>query len=105
MCPAESLSHSFDRFPDQIKNLRADVAPKHRLAILRDEHEMIVQGINRMGSSTDLAHDAASYRKAYITTGDSVISVDTKKEGIGGAISYCRSDLATARGAGGGARA
>ncbi len=50
-------------FPDQISELSPNVAAQHRLAILRDEHEMIVQRIDRMGSSTDLAHGRPSYRK------------------------------------------
>ena len=50
-------------FPDQIANLCADVTPEHRLAILRDEHEMVVQRINSMGGSTDLAHGRPSYPK------------------------------------------
>jgi hypothetical protein len=37
--------------------------PQHRLAMLRDEHEVIVQRIHWMGGSTILAHGRASYRK------------------------------------------
>lgn len=48
---------------NQITELRPDVAPQHRLAILRDEHEMVVQRIDRMGRSTQLAHGRPSYRK------------------------------------------
>jgi hypothetical protein len=50
-------------FPNQIPHLRPDLPAQHRLAILRDEHEVIVQRIHRMGGSTVLAHGRASYRK------------------------------------------
>jgi hypothetical protein len=50
-------------FPNQIPHLGAYLAAEHRLAILRDEHEVIVQAIHRMGGSTVLAHGRASYRK------------------------------------------
>jgi hypothetical protein len=49
--------------PDQIPNLDADVAPEHRLAILRDEYEVVVARINCAAGSTILAHGRASYRK------------------------------------------
>ena len=49
--------------PDQIPQAPADLPAKHRLAILRDEHEVIVQAINRMGGSPILGHRRASYRK------------------------------------------
>ena len=49
--------------PNQIAHLRADVATQHRLAILRDEHEVVVQRIHRMGGSTILPHGRPSYRK------------------------------------------
>ena len=41
---------------DQVPHLRPDVTAQHRLAILRDEHEVVVQRIHRMGGSTILAH-------------------------------------------------
>ena len=47
---------------NQIAHLDSDVAPEHRLAILRDEHEMVVARIHRMAGSTILAHGRASYR-------------------------------------------
>jgi hypothetical protein len=50
-------------FPDQVPHLSADITAEHRLAILRDEDEMVVQTINRMGGSTVVAHGRASYRK------------------------------------------
>ena len=49
--------------PDQVPQLGPNLAPQDRLAILRDEHEMVVQGIHGMGSSTILAHGRGSYRK------------------------------------------
>jgi hypothetical protein len=42
----------------QVPHLRAHVAAEHRLAILRDEYEVIMQCINGMGGSTILAHRA-----------------------------------------------
>src|SRR6266849_2760166 len=48
--------------PDQIAHLDSDVAPEHRLAILRDEHEMVVARVHRMAGSTILPHGRASYR-------------------------------------------
>jgi hypothetical protein len=47
----------------EIPHLRADVPRQYRLAILRDEHEVIVQAIHRMGGSTIRGHRRASYRK------------------------------------------
>src|SRR5712691_10937509 len=44
--------------PNQIPNLRPDLSSQHRLAILRDEHEVVVQRIHRMGGSTIFAHGA-----------------------------------------------
>src|SRR5499427_7573348 len=41
---------------NQVPYLRPHVPPQHRLAILRDEHEVIMQTINRVGGSTILAH-------------------------------------------------
>ena len=35
--------------PDQVSDVRRHVPAQDRLAILRDEHEVIVQGIERMG--------------------------------------------------------
>ena len=49
--------------PNQVAHLRADLPAQHRLAILRDEHEVIVQRIHRMGGSTILEHGRGSYRK------------------------------------------
>src|SRR6266849_5899615 len=50
-------------FPDQIPHGTADLPDQHRLAILRGEHEMVVQGIHSVGSSTQFAHGRPSYRK------------------------------------------
>ena len=50
-------------FPDQIPQRVADLPHQDRLAILRGEHEMVVQAIHRMGSPTQLAHGRPSYRK------------------------------------------
>src|SRR5262252_4958847 len=41
---------------NQVPYLRPHVPPQHRLAILRDEHEVIMQTINRVGGWTILAH-------------------------------------------------
>jgi len=49
--------------PDQVPHLDSDVAPEHRLAILRDEYEVVVARINCVAGSTILAHGRASYRK------------------------------------------
>ncbi len=49
--------------PDQIPHLRANFTAEHRLAILRDEYEVVVQRIDRMGRSTILLHGRPSYRK------------------------------------------
>ncbi len=35
--------------PNQIADLAPNLAAQHRLAILRDEHEVVVQRIHRMG--------------------------------------------------------
>jgi hypothetical protein len=48
---------------NQIPHLRANVTAKHRLAILRDEHEVVMQRVDRMGGSTVLLHGRPSYRK------------------------------------------
>ena len=50
-------------FPDQIPHAVADLPHQDRLAILRGEHEMVVQGIHGVGRSTQLAHGRPSYRK------------------------------------------
>ena len=47
----------------EISHLRTDIPRQYRLAILRDEHEVIVQAIHRMGGSTMRRHRRASYRK------------------------------------------
>ena len=44
--------------PNQITHLRANFPAQHRLPILRDEHEVVVQRIHRMGGSTILLHGA-----------------------------------------------
>ena len=49
--------------PDQLPNFPTNITAEHRLAILRDEDEMVVQTIDSMGGSTVLPHAAASYRK------------------------------------------
>jgi hypothetical protein len=49
--------------PNQIPQLGPDLPAKDRLAILRDEHEVIVQRIDHMGGSTILTHGGRSYRK------------------------------------------
>jgi len=50
-------------FPDQIPQGVADLPAQDRLAILRGEHEMVVQAIDRVGRSPQLAHGRPSYRK------------------------------------------
>jgi hypothetical protein len=50
-------------FPHEIPHLPANFAAQDRLAILRDEHEVIVQAIHRMGGPTQFAHGRRSYRK------------------------------------------
>ena len=50
-------------FSDQIPHAVADLPHQHRLAILRGEHEMVVQTIDSMGGSTQFAHGRPSYRK------------------------------------------
>ena len=49
--------------PNQIPHLRANITAEHRLAILRDEHEVIMQRVDRVGGSTVLLHGRPSYRK------------------------------------------
>ena len=49
--------------PDQISHLLANITAKHRLAILRDKDEVIMQRMDRMGRSTILLHGRPSYRK------------------------------------------
>ncbi len=49
--------------PNQIPHVAAHVSPENRLAILRGEHEVIVQAINSMAGSTQFAHRRGSYRK------------------------------------------
>ena len=44
--------------PNHVPHLRPDLAAQHRPAILRDEHEVILQRIHRVGGSTILAHGA-----------------------------------------------
>jgi hypothetical protein len=48
---------------DQIPDGRRYLAPQHRLAILRNEDEVVVQGINRVRCPSILLHRPASYRK------------------------------------------
>jgi len=43
-------------FPNQIPHAVADLPHQHRLAILRGEHEMVVQTIDSVGGSTQFAH-------------------------------------------------
>jgi hypothetical protein len=50
-------------FPDQIAHALADLSRQDRLAILRGEYEVIVQTVNRVGRSPQLAHGRPSYRK------------------------------------------
>ena len=50
-------------FPDQIPQAAADLPRQDRLAILRGEHEMVVQTIDGMGGPTQFAHSRPSYRK------------------------------------------
>jgi hypothetical protein len=49
--------------PNQLAKLSPNLTAKHRLAILRDEDEVVVQTIDGVGGSTVLPHAAASYRK------------------------------------------
>jgi hypothetical protein len=49
--------------PNQIANLDPDVAPEHRLAILRDEYEVVVARIHRVAGATILLHGRPAYRK------------------------------------------
>ena len=49
--------------PDQVPQCLADLPTKNRLAILRGEHEVIVQAVHRMGGSPQFAHGRPSYRK------------------------------------------
>ena len=48
--------------PDQIPQAVPHLPAKHRLAILRGEHEMVVQTIDSVGRSTQFAHGRPSYR-------------------------------------------
>ena len=48
---------------DQVAHFDSDVAPEHRLPILRDEHEMVVARIHGMAGPTILVHDRPAYRK------------------------------------------
>ena len=50
-------------FPNQIPQALADLPRQDRLAILRGEHEMVVQTINSMGRPTQFPHGRPSYRK------------------------------------------
>src|SRR5712691_11885103 len=50
-------------FPNQIPRAMADLPHQDRLAILRGEHEVVVQTINSVGGSTQFAHGRPSYRK------------------------------------------
>ena len=44
--------------PNQIPHLGPDLPTQHRLAILRDEHEVVMQRVHRMGGATILLHGA-----------------------------------------------
>jgi len=44
--------------PNQLPNPEGDVAFQYRLAVHRDEHEMIVQQINAVRTPTVFAHPA-----------------------------------------------
>ena len=50
-------------FPNQIADAVPDLPRQDRLAILRGEHEMVVQTINSMGRPTQFPHGRPSYRK------------------------------------------
>jgi hypothetical protein len=50
-------------FPDQIPQAVPDLPAEHRLAILRGEHEVVVQAIHGVGGSPQLTHGPRSYRK------------------------------------------
>ena len=50
-------------FPDQIPHAGPDLPRQDRLAILRGEHEVVVQTIDGVGGSTQFAHGRPSYRK------------------------------------------
>ena len=50
-------------FPNQIAEAVSDLPRQDRLAILRGEHEMVVQTMNGVGRSTQFAHSRPSYRK------------------------------------------
>src|SRR4030095_107752 len=50
-------------FPIQIPHALTDLPHQDRLAILRGEHEVVVQTINSVGGSTQFAHGRPSYRK------------------------------------------
>src|SRR6266545_4021557 len=49
--------------PNQVAQLHANITAQHRLAILRDEHEMVVARIHRVAGSAILAHGRPAYRK------------------------------------------
>ena len=42
--------------PNQVAQFLPHLTAEHRLAILRDEHEVVVKAINGMGRSTILPH-------------------------------------------------
>ena len=48
VCPAD--------LSDQITYLHRNVTPQSRLAVLRDEHEVVVQAINGVGRLAVVAH-------------------------------------------------
>jgi hypothetical protein len=50
-------------FSDQVSHAVADLPHQDRLTILGGEDEVLMQGINRMGGTTQLAHGRPSYRK------------------------------------------
>jgi hypothetical protein len=50
-------------FPVQIPHAVPDLPHQYRLAILCGEHEVVMQGINLMGGSTQFVHGRPSYRK------------------------------------------
>ena len=60
--------------PNQVAQFLPHLTAEHRLAILRDEHEMVVKAINGMGRSTILPH--AGHRIA------SLLKASPKGEGI-----------------------
>src|SRR5712692_5559785 len=48
---------------NQIADVRGNVTAEHRLAILRAEHEVVVQLMNSMGGSAVPFHGSTTYRK------------------------------------------